>query len=275
MRKLSNIIVFIILLIFSVFISAQMPPKSGNGQKSSSAQRYFSPFKPKQNKEQKQKLQPNPNDLNKYAEFLRQSKTGLIRLYPDLECESAYILRADEVCAESIPGSSNYSFREREYTSDFLADIRLKSKFFVTDGVLTQSFLVSLGNVSLENLLINSEGMKFLTEFMPESENREAIKQYNQLSKGIKIGKYEYRKIVIVAENTTYAMRLIAYKANLFTIYRGWRYNVLEGDNRIDLTIGFRVVRKDEDGSITLLWKELDRKKSVSLKVSKSNEKNN
>ena len=273
MKRINIKVWLVILFISPLTVSAQISARGGNGQRASYSQRYFSPFKPKPSKEQKQKLQPNSSDLTKYAEFLRQPKTGLIRLYPDLECESAYILRADQDCAENIPGSSYYSFREKEYTSDFLSDIRLKNRQFITDGVLTQSFLVNLGNISLENLSLNSDGMKFLNDFIAEPENREAMKQYNQLANGIKQGKYEYRKVAVAVENTTYAMRIVAYKANVFSIYRGWRYNVLEGDNRVDLTIGFKVVRRDQDGSISILWKELDRKKSVKLKLAKPDEK--
>jgi hypothetical protein len=31
----------------------------------------------------------------------------------------------------------------------------------------------------------------------------------------------------------------------------------IKDDKRVDLTISFRIIRKDADGSITLIWKEL------------------
>jgi hypothetical protein len=31
----------------------------------------------------------------------------------------------------------------------------------------------------------------------------------------------------------------------------------LKDDNRTDLTVAFRIIRKDADGSITLVWKKL------------------
>ena len=274
MKRLTKAIILLILTNLSISIFAQ-PPRTVSGEKrpAPAQQRYFSPFKPKLSKEQEQKLFPNSSDLNKYAEFLKSDKTGLIRIFPELDCESRYVLRADEVCAENIPGSSNYSFRKKEYTNDFLADIRLKGRLFISDGVLTQSFLVNLGDIQLENLALNSDGMEFLTKFNPEPENRDAMKQYNDLANGIRLGKYEYRKVAVAAENTTYAIRVVAYKASIYRNYRGWAYNILDGDKRVDIIVAFRVIRKDPDGSLTLLWKELDRKKSVKLKATKPNEK--
>ena len=274
MKELTKAVFLLILINLSISIFAQ-PPRTVSGEKrpASAQQRYFSPFKPKPNKEQEQKLLPNSSDVSKYAEFLKTDRTGLIRLFPELDCESKYILRADEVCAESIPGSSNYSFRKKEYTNDFLSDIRLKGRLFIADGVLTQSFFVNLGDISLENVSLNSEGMEFVSKFDPEPENRGAMKQYFDLSNGIRIGKYEYRKVAVAYENTTYAMRAVAYKASIYRNYRGWVYDVLNGDKRIDIIVAFRVIRKASDGSYTLLWKELDRKKSIKLKVSKPDEK--
>jgi hypothetical protein len=271
--KKSIVTVFLIVLSNYPAFAQQLPPKPVSREGRPAQKRFFFPFKPKRNKEQEQMLLPNPADSIKYKNFLKQPDTGLVRLYPDIECESAYILRADAECAGKIPGSSYYSFRKKEYTSDFLADIRFKSRFFFADGVLTQSFFVNLGNVPLENVSLDSDGMKFLVDFKPEPENKAALKQYEQLSNGLRVGKYEYRKVAVAAENTTYALRSIAYKANIFTNYRGWIYNVLDGDKRIDITVVFRVVRRDKDGSMTLLWKELDRKKSVKMKISKSGDK--
>lgn len=268
MKLVINTLLLVGIMNSVLTLFAQMPPRPTNEERKVSAQRYFPPFKPKRSREQEQQLLPNPADVAGHIDFLKRPGTGLIRLYPDFECESAYIIRADNECANKIPGSASYSFREKEYTNDFLADVRLRGRFFITDGVLTQAFLVNLGNVSLESLSLNSDGMKFVTDFQAAAESREATRQYNDFVRGVKIGNYDYRKAGVAIENNTYAVRVVAYRANLFKRFQGWTYNVLEGDKRVDIIVAFRVLRKDADGSFILLWKELDRKKAVKLVAS-------
>lgn len=175
----------------------------------------------------------------------------------------------------SIPNSAFYSFREREHTNEFLSDVRVKNDFFVSDGILSQGILVSLGDASLENLSLGSEGMRFLIEFAPETDSKEALKQTNQIVKGVHAGKFVYKKFLPITENTTYAMRIIAYRGKVWRVFRGNLYNVLAGDERADLILGFRVIRKFGDGSVTLLWKELQRKEAPKIVFPKKNNKSN
>jgi hypothetical protein len=217
-------------------------------------------------KEQKKKLVPNLQDLRKYEQFLEQPRTGIFRLMPDIGCtENINIIRADAVCLSFIPESSYYSFREKEHTIELLADIRLKDGVLISDGILSQSILVHLGEVGLEEIAPTSEGLGFLTEFSPSSQGVEAQKQYAQLMRGVKVGNYEYKKAVPLIENATYALRVVAYRGNVFRTFRGYWFDLLEGDKRIDLIIAFRIIRKEEDGAVTLLWKEIGRKDSPRL----------
>jgi hypothetical protein len=102
----------------------------------------------------------------------------------------------------------------------------------------------------------------------PHEQGVEAQKQFIQTMRGIKVGNYEYKKALPMIENATYALRVVAYKGSVFRSFRGYRFDVLFGDKRIDLTIAFRVVRKDTDGSATLVWKEIERREAP-LHVSK------
>jgi hypothetical protein len=226
----------------------------------------------KPTKEQKKRLQPNPLDLQRYEDFLEQPRTGIFRLMPDAGCtENVNVIRVDAVCLNYVPESSYYSFREKEHTIEMLADIRLRNGFLISDGILSQGILVQLGEVELEKVALESEGMAFLSAFSPSSLSLEAQKQYFQMMRGVKVGKYEYKKAVPMIENATYALRVIAYKGNVFRSFRGYRFDILDGDKRIDLTLAFRVIRKDADGSITLLWKEIERKDSPRLEFPKKN----
>lgn len=235
-----------------------------------SGSRNIFPVRKKPTGRQKKKLQPASADLAKYANFLSQPKTGIFRLFPDLGCEeNPNIVKADKKCLEKIPESSFYSFREKEHTAEYLSDIRLKNNHFITDGILTNGFLVNLGDVELEKVSLSTDALTFMKNYSAQAESAEAQKQFVQMSRGIRSGKFLYRKVFPVTENTVYALRVIAFRGSLYRTFRGYRYNLLQGDKRIDMTVAFRVVGKNEDGSVTLLWKELDRRDAPKFQFSK------
>jgi len=254
----------------------------GGGRGDSSAQPVFAKrgalaFKQRLSRDQKKMLAPDAADLNRHAALLRKPNTGLIKLFPDLDCENdARVVRADETCLNQIPTSAFYSFREREHTTDFLADIRLKNDVLVSDGLLMQSILVGLGEMPLENVVPSSEGMKFLTEFKPGETSEQALEQTFRLIKGIEADGYLYRKTLPARENSTYALRVIAYRGKIVQTVRGFPFNMLEGDNRIDVTIAFRLLKKDQaTGVYTLLWKELARRDAPKIIFPKRNKRQN
>lgn len=248
-------------------------PYERETNRGTSQSRNFFPFKAKRTKDQEKRLKPDAEDVARFAGFLKQSKTGIFRLINDLGCESnVYVIRADENCRNSIPGGSFYSFREKEYTTIYLSDLRLKDGLLISDGILSQNILVRLGDVPLENLSIVSEGMRYLTEFVPEVTSSRATKQYIEIVKGVRADKYEYRKVIPAILDNTYAIRIIAYHGNVYRNFRGWFFDLISGDNRTDLIIGFRIIRKEHDGDITILWKELNRQKSPKLKNDKNKE---
>ena len=245
---------------------AETAARNPNAESSTLRNHRFFPFKARRTKDQEKNLRPSPEDLSKFADFLRQPKTGIFRLVNDPDCDSnVYVLRVDESCKDVIPGGSFYSFREKGYTTAYLSDIRLKDGILVSDGVLSQNMLVRLGDVAVENLSLTGDGVKYLAEFVPETLSSEATRQFIQIVKGVKDGKYEYRKALPAQENMTYAMRIIAYRGSLYRSFRGWIFNLLDGDERVDLIIGFRIVRKDSVGGVTLIWKLLDRKRSPKI----------
>lgn len=234
----------------------------------------FLPERKKPNKEQKKVLEPNQLDLTKYSRFLTQPNTGIFRLLPDPGCEeNINVIRADQKCLEAIPQSSFYSFREREHTEQHLSDIRLTSDYLISDGMLSQSFLVRLGDVKLEDVSLETDGLDFMQNFSAIAESVKAREQFLQFARGVKSEDFLYRKIVFANENTTYALRAVAFRGNLYQMFRGFRYDLLDGDNRIDITVAFRIIRKNDDGSLTLLWKELNRRDSPKFKFEKKAKK--
>lgn len=254
--------IFVVLLLSANYADAQLQRPSLTVIQRSGG--FILRTKP--NREQKRRLQPNQQDLIKYAGFLEQPQTGIFRLMPDVGCtENVNVIRADATCLNYVPESSYYSFREKEHTIEMLADIRLRNGFLISDGILSQGIMVHLGDVELEKLSPSAEGLEFLSNFAPHTQGIEAQKQYLQMMRGVKIGKFEYKKAHPLIENTTYALRVVAYRGNVFRSFRGYRFDVLDGDKRIDLTLAFRIIRKDSDGSVTLLWKEIGRRDAPRL----------
>lgn len=191
----------------------------------------------------------------------------MFRLFPDFDCESKrLVVRVDGNCENQIPGTQFYSFRQKNYSNDTLFDIRLKNENLIIGGFLTQGIITKLGDIPLEEVSVASDGMKFLVDFKSETQNTEIKNQFLQIARGIEYNGYEYRKTIKASENVTYAMRVIAYRPENKPIPSGdlttetgklWAANF---DKRKDLILAFRIIRKEADGNITILWKELARK---------------
>jgi hypothetical protein len=221
------------------------------------------------NREQAKRLRPAAEDLGKYTDFLKQPNTKLVRLFSDLGCSDKNVVRVDGPCLDSIPLSSFYSFRKKNYAEKKLSDIVLRDNTFFIEGLHSNGIIIALGDISLESISVNSDGMKFLTDYQPAVKKEEILRKSEELSKGVSIGNYKYTNTSPVKENTTYALRIIAYRGSLLQPFEGNYYDELGGDKRIDIIGIFRVVRKDQEGGLTLLWKELRRKDSPKIKISK------
>ena len=216
------------------------------------------PYNKAELKKIKALLEPNPEDLAKYKDFLEQPKTGMFRLFPDFECEIKNVIRADGDCENFIPGGWVYSFRLKTRNAGFLSDIRFSGEDLITDGFLAQGILVPLGDIGLETISLNSEGMKFLNDYKPAVQSREAKKQFTQIANVFAFDGFRYAKRVRAIANINYAMRVIAYRNDNVG-------GLIDFDKRMDLTVVFRIVRKDENGGITILWKELKRQDAPKL----------
>jgi hypothetical protein len=222
---------------------------------------------------------PNSEDLAKYKNFLQQKNTGLFRLFPNFNCEEKNILRVDGDCAHVVLGSWNYSFRQKDYSGANLWDIEYKDGNLISQGFLSQGMMVRLGDVALENVLPAENGVKFLLDFKPGIQSEEAKKQFLRINSGIAADGYKYANSLKAETNVTYALRMVAYRNENKTTNR-WipesvnpdyvKFLSLEYDKRIDLTVAFRIVRQDENGSLTILWKELNRQASPKLVFAKN-----
>jgi hypothetical protein len=188
-------------------------------------------------------LTPSAEDQAAFAEFLKQPKTGLIRLLPRNLYEDRLTIRG---------GGAYYSFTRltHEYgagsdielqsvsTNDFapppIADYNFHTGFAGAD----YGFIVAIGNVPLEKVTLDYTGIKDLVAYRPPSALPEARAEQRRVLGGIQSKGYGNKSAVPVNVSYTYALRSIVY-------------------DRSDVLVAFRVVRKEIDGSVVLLWKTL------------------
>jgi len=196
---------------------------------------------------QKKLLYPTPEDLVRYKEFLRQPSSGLIRLLPRGKYENFIVGSGDHTRTRQdnylpIPGGGAfYSFTQRSHVLGQRSDILLKH------GLLRSGFvgealglMVMLGDIPLDSVAVNSPGVDYLATFVPPTSLKDADDQHKRNSEGFNAGRYLYMSALPVKPDTTYALRSVAYEID-------------------DILIVFRVIRQDDDGSVVLLWKRIQK----------------
>ncbi|MEZ5429228.1 MAG: hypothetical protein R2747_23475 [Pyrinomonadaceae bacterium] len=220
-------------------------------------------------KEERELLAPDAADAEKYAAFLNQKNTGLIKLVADQGCDEKFnVIVSSPHCQKyTMPGAgSTYSFREDDYRMRSLGDIFFTGDILQNMGKLVNGIFVDIGDVPLEQVGPETGGVKYLANIEPASD-LDAINSFNEkLAEGIEDGEFTYRSFVRFAENRTYALRSIAYRGNIYRTVQGMTYDEMEFDKRRDLTIAFRVVRiNPEEKTLTILWKTLAEQKSPKI----------
>lgn len=225
----------------------------------------------KPTKEDLKNLAPNPQLVSRYEKFLRQSNAGIIKLNADASCiTDNRVVVASANCLEyNFPGAGTaYSFRTRTYRIPGLADLILQKNVLKTDGVLQQGLMVNLGDVPLEDVSLKTGGLKYLVEFKPTGEKKDVEKFNQELVRGVASDGFIYRLGFYAKENTTFALRSIAYRGTYKRFVEGTIYDEFQFDKRRDVLVVFRVVEIDSAGNVTILWKELKQSESPTLKTS-------
>ena len=167
-------------------------------------------------------------DKRAFAGFLTRPGTGLIRLLP----RGAYDLYVNG-------DGAYYSFTRRSHDYGRGSDVEFEAEFFHV-GFAGADFglFVSLGDVPLEVVGAETVGVGPLAELEVPTDTAKAREQYMRSLRGFESEGRSYRKEAAVAVNNTYVVRSVNY-----------------GES--DVLAAFRVVRKDSDGSVILLWKIL------------------
>ena len=212
--------------------------------------------------EHKRLLFPSDEERSAFAAFLRQPHTGIMRLLPQSDCrQDPRMLHAGGSCVDAIPpvpgGGSFYSFRSGGHQWGPRADVWLRDGVFRV-GFAGESlgFLTALGDVPLDAVTLGSAGVDYLNEFSPPTSLAEAQRQYELNKVGFRVRNHVYGAAMYVRPAMTYVLRSITCRAD---------NEESKKRKPADVLVSFRVVSRAPDGSVTLVWKELQRRKSPKL----------
>ena len=216
-------------------------------------------------------------DKIRYGEFLRDKKAGIFKLFPDKGCVEKNLVRLDGDCVGFVPDSNYFSFRNGKYNGP-QHDIGFYRDYFINRSFLAQAILVSLGDEPLDKATLMHPALKFLSDFQPQLRPETLSQSVSIFSKGVGAGGYHFAGRVAVEENTTYAIRKIEFRVawqghltpkTRIDQGRLFRLNYLRYEDRKDSIYVFRVVKKDADGVVTVLWKQIVRKDAPTIKFEK------
>jgi hypothetical protein len=187
---------------------------------------------------EKRFLAPSEEDQARYADFLRQPDTGLIRLLPRDKFESE-VYKANKKGITLRGGGAYYSFARLTHEYGYGSDIALEGDYLSTGFAgANYGMLTSLGDSPLENVSLESAAAQVLAEHVPPAEEPKARIEQRKWAKGEKVDGTSYANRLPLTANTTYVVRSIDYGTS-------------------DVLVAFRVVRVDTDESAVILWKLL------------------
>jgi hypothetical protein len=169
-------------------------------------------------------------DAEAHAEFLAQPKTGIVRLLPREKWDGKLSTRG---------GGAYYSFTRLTHEYGFGSDIGMEQDYFgVGFGGANFGFLVNLGDVPIEGVTTGTDGVRYLALFEPPRAEPGARVEQRRTGSGFVDEHWTYKSRLPVLTKQTYVVRSVDYGTS-------------------DVLVAFRVVRKDTDGSVVLLWKVL------------------
>ena len=175
-------------------------------------------------------LSVSREDEERYAAFLTQPNTGLVRLLPRENWDGKLSTRG---------GGAYYSFTRLTHEYGYGSDIQLEQgQFSVGFAGADFGFFVNMGDVPLESISLETEAVKPLVESLTDAPEKGAREQQRRASEGFKEGERTYTDRLAAVAGNTYALRSVNY-------------------DRSDVLVVFRVVRAEDDGSVVLLWKML------------------
>ncbi len=188
---------------------------------------------------EEQFLAPSDEDRTAFADFLKQPDTGIIRLLP----REVYDQFPNKPAKLTIGGGgAYYSFARLTHEYGYGSDIELYGGYLsVGFAGADYGLMTTTGEVPLEEISSEHPAATFLASYKVPTEDSEARLEGRSFGgRGRTIEGLLYQSRVPVQLNASYLLRSINYDDS-------------------DVLVAFRVVRKDTDGSVTLVWKLLNK----------------
>jgi hypothetical protein len=218
--------------------------------------------------EQKEMLAPLAEDLRSYAVFLKQENTGIFRLHPkgkyEITGRTVSVHEAAKMRLPILGGGAYYSFAERSNKLGPWSEICLDEGRLHAGGLNKAiGILTGLGDVSLESVTLKTAGLDFLTSLAPPKKYSELAELVEKSAQGFQANDFIYGSFAKAALNTTYVLRSILYKKDGYVVHPHEPYYRLRmsslGYKGSDNLFAFRIIRRHEDGSITIVWRRLQK----------------
>jgi hypothetical protein len=174
------------------------------------------------------------SDRSEFAGFLSQPKTGIIRLLPretyDGNAKRALAIRG---------GGAYYSFVRKTHEYGYGSDIELaQENLSVGFAGADYGLLLNLGDVSLDQVANDHVATRALLDYTPPVREAEVRAEFRKLWQGIELSGFTFKGRIPAKVSNTYLLRSISMDTS-------------------DTLVVFRVVRKDTDGSLILVYKVL------------------
>ena len=177
-------------------------------------------------------LAASEEDASAYTEFLQQPDTGITRLLPRETFDNKNTLT-------TRGGGAYYSFTRRTHEYGWGTQIGLEQdSLSVTFAGADYGMLARLGDLPLSAISLENPAAKFLASYEPVAEEQQARSEYRRFSNGVKVEDVLFKTHQPAIVNNTYVLRGIHYSDS-------------------DVLVAFRIVRKDLDDSVVILWKLL------------------
>jgi len=196
-------------------------------------------------------LAPSLQDRVEHDEFLKQSKTGLIRLLPREVYDSQTYKTPVQI--EIRGGGAYFSFFHRAHEYGYGSDLELDhNNFTVGFAGADYGMIVDLGDIPIDEIYETDPRFLFMSEYEPRTIEPEARAEFRRFATGLTVDGVNYRRTVPARSQTTYLVRSIDFGTS-------------------DVLAAFRVARFDNDGSAIIAWKLLKTFSTPQLKRDRIN----